>query len=147
MIRNIYLYKNCVDIVMKLPYNNKKPRMTWQELSDTYLREYAMNLFEFCTKLNHKKKEKGWVEVTATFTGKRNVRELRTKAGYIAKDFHEYEIEYPVNGEKMTGWHVFYPAPEPEADEIKGETIRIKYHEKKPWRFETVEEELDFDCD
>lgn len=96
-----------------------------------------MNLFEFCLELNSNR-TKSWIETTATFTGKRNKAASRTKVGYVECDYYEYEITYSVGDKKRRGFYTFYPLPDPEIEEIKGRTMRIKYNEKKPYLFETI---------
>lgn len=96
-----------------------------------------MNLFEAFLKMRESK-TKSWKETTATFTGKRNKACGRTKTGYCELDYYEYEISYSTDDELKTGFYKFYPLPDPEPEDIKGKTLRIKYNEKKPYIFETV---------
>ena len=100
-----------------------------------------MYLFEFFTKLNHRKNRKAWTEATAMFTGRSNKVAVRTKAGYLGMDNYEYEIVYNVNGKRQTAWHSFFPLPDPGADELEGKTMRIKYNPKKPFDYECVEDD------
>lgn len=97
-----------------------------------------MNLFEFFVKL-HNGSTKSWIETTATFTGKRNKAANRTKVGYREEDYYEYEITYFVGDRKKSGYYSFYPLPDPEIEEIEGETMRIKYNKRKPYLFEAIE--------
>ena len=96
-----------------------------------------MNLFEFFLKL-HNRDTKTWVETTATFTGKRNKASGRTKVGYCDLDYYEYEITYVVGDTEKRGYYSFYPLPDPETEEIEGETMRIKYDKKKPYIFKRI---------
>lgn len=96
-----------------------------------------MNLLEAFLKLR-KNNTKSWVETTATFTGKREKATEKTKVGYKELDYYEYEISYSAGDKQRYGYYSFYPLPDPETEEIKGKTIRIKYNEKKPYRFELV---------
>lgn len=93
-----------------------------------------MNLFEFFLNLNNANKE-SWIETNATFTGKRNIAKARTKVGYIDKDYYEYEITYNVGSKKQSAYYTFYPLPDPDICDIKGQVIKIKYNEKKPYRW------------
>ena len=97
-----------------------------------------MNLFEFFSKIRNNR-TKSWIETTATFTGKRNKAAGRTKIGYSELDYYEYEITYLAGDKEKHGYYSFYPLPDPEIEEIKGETIKIKYNKKKPYIFEAVE--------
>lgn len=97
-----------------------------------------MNLFEFFLKLNGNS-TKTWIETTATFTGRRNKAASRTKVGYCELDYYEYEVTYLVGDKEKRGFYSFYPLPDPETEEIKGKTMRIKYNKKKPYIFEAVD--------
>lgn len=97
-----------------------------------------MNFFEFFVNLQNRGK-KSWIETTATFTGKRNKAASRTKVGFAELDYYEYEIIYKVGDKEKRGFYSFYPLPDPEVEEIKGKTIRIKYNKKKPYLFEVTE--------
>lgn len=97
-----------------------------------------MNLFEFFLKLRSKGTD-SWVETTAAFTGRRNKAAHRTKAGCRELDYYEYEIIYFVGDKEKRGFYSFYPLPDPEAEAVKGKTIRIKYNKKKPYIFEAAE--------
>ena len=97
-----------------------------------------MNLLEFFSKL-HSNRTKSWIETTATFTGRRNKAASRTKVGYCELDYYEYEITYFAGDKERRGYYSFYPLPDPEIAEIKGQTMRIKYNEKKPYIFENAE--------
>lgn len=98
-----------------------------------------MNLFEILVNLNHRKSNESWVETTAVFTGKRNKAAARTKGGYRELDYFEYEIVYDAGGKGQRRWYTFYPLPDPETDEIKDTSIRIKYNPHKPYIFEATE--------
>ena len=104
-----------------------------------------MNMFEFFLKLRNDS-TKSWIETTATFTGKRNKAAGRTKVGYCELDYYEYEITYFVGDTKKSGYYSFYPLPDPEIEDIKGKTVRIKYNKKKPYIFESAEGEEGEDC-
>lgn len=97
-----------------------------------------MNLFEFFTKL-HNDSTKSWIETTATFTGRRNKAMSRTKIGYRELDYYEYEITYYAGDKKKRGFYSFYPLPDPEIEEIEGESMKIKYNKKKPYIFVAAE--------
>ena len=100
--------------------------------------ELIMNLFELFLK-SHNNSTKSWIETTATFTGRRNKAVSRTKVGYRELDYYEYEITYFADDKKKRGYYSFYPLPDPEIEEIKGETMRIKFNKNKPYLFEAVE--------
>ena len=98
-----------------------------------------MSLFGFFVNLRNKSTE-SWIETTATFTGKRNKVASKTKVGFRELDYYEYEITYN-DGEKLRrGFYMFYPVIDPDSEEIKGETIRIKYNKKKPYHFVSAEQ-------
>ena len=96
-----------------------------------------MNLLEFFLNLRSNR-TKSWIETTATFTGRRNKATGRTKTGYIELDYYEYEITYFAGDKKRSGYYSFYPLPDPATEEIEGQTIQIKYNEKKPYIFESA---------
>ncbi len=108
-----------------------------------------MNIFEFFSKLTHPDKRKGWVETTAYFTGDRRKTgsdRISRRAHYPKmlnvtsdKDFFEYAVKYYVEDIERTGWYLFYPAPDPDAEEIKGEKMKIRYMKKRPWIFESFD--------
>lgn len=102
-----------------------------------------MNLFEIFSSLNHKSRISSWIETTATFTGDRNRAAARTKTGFREKEYFEYAITYDVSGKTQTGYYSFYPLPDPEIDEIKGKTIKIKYNKRKPYLFELIADEYE----
>ena len=99
-----------------------------------------MNIFSFFVRLTHPRKRWGWVGTTAHFTG--HVREAmrrgrpRASRTDIPAGFQEYEIVYYAGDTRRTGWYRFYPAPDPEPDEIRGQEIRIRYQRRRPWNFE-----------
>lgn len=98
-----------------------------------------MNLFEILVNLNHKNRTKSWVETSAVFTGKRNRAANASKVGYKDVDYYEYEIIYNVCGKEQRGWYTFYPLPDPDIEEIKDSSIKIKYNKRKPYIFEVDE--------
>lgn len=97
-----------------------------------------MNLLELFLKLRTDR-TKSWIETTATFTGRRNKAAARTKTGYHELDHYEYELTYWVDDKEESGLYSFYPLPDPDVEEIKGKTMRIKYNRKKPFMFEAAE--------
>lgn len=97
-----------------------------------------MNLLELFLKLRTDR-TKSWIETTATFTGRRNKAAARTKTGYHELDHYEYELTYWVDDKEESGFYSFYPLPDPDVEEIKGKTMRIKYNRKKPFMFEAAE--------
>ncbi len=98
-----------------------------------------MNLFGFFLKLHSIGKET-WIDTTATFTGRRNKAACRTKTGFGELDYYEYEIIYLVGDKEKRGFYSFYPLPDPEIEDIKGKTMKIKYNKKKPYIFEGAEQ-------
>lgn len=94
-----------------------------------------MNIFKAFADIRNSKTEL-WVETTATFTGNRNKAFGRTKTGYYELDYYEYEITYSADDKLRKGFYKFYPLPDPEPEEIKDKTMRIKYNPKKPYMFE-----------
>ena len=97
-----------------------------------------MSLFSFFTNLNHPKEKKGWEETTAVFTGKVENAAVGRVGRYHPAAYNEYEIRYWAAGEERYGWYVFHPLEGPDAEEIKGTGIRIRYHRKRPWLFEAI---------
>ncbi len=100
-----------------------------------------MNLFELFVKLNNRKKEKGWIETTARFTGRYEKAVTRTKTSWQGQDYNSYEIVYTVDGKERHGWYSFYPVPDPSPDEIADMYVHIRYKERKPFVFEMMDEE------
>ncbi len=105
-----------------------------------------MNFFGFITKITHPENRNGWVETTAYFTGESRKPE-RGRGGYYPVDinvaatdgFLEYGIRYYVGDKERIGWYIFYPAPDPDPNEIKDTPVKIRYMKKRPWIFENVE--------
>lgn len=97
-----------------------------------------MNLFELVLKLNNPSERKGWRETTAYFTGKCEKAAVGKPGHFKQAEYNEYEIRYMTNGKERLGWYTFHPLDDPDPDELKGTELRIRYHERKPWRFETI---------
>lgn len=93
-----------------------------------------MSLFGFFVDLQNNRR-KSWIETTATFTGNRNKFSTKTKVGFKELDYYEYEITYNDGKKIRRGFYTFYPVKDPNPDEIKGKTIKIKYNKKKPYQF------------
>ena len=100
-----------------------------------------MNLFAFLLKMNNSKKI-GWKETTAYFTGEARKALPKGRVRFYYNDqpaeYNEYKIRYYVDDKEMFGWYSFYPAPDPEVNEISDISIRIRYRTKRPWDFEFV---------
>ena len=99
-----------------------------------------MSVFGFFVNLNHPSKRDNWIETTAVFTGNVERAAVGKPGPYKPADYNEYEIRYSTEDENRTGWYIFHPAPDPEAEDIKGTSIKIRYNSKKPWQFEAVPE-------
>ncbi len=98
-----------------------------------------MSLFSFFTKLNHTKNSDSWIPATATFTGKRNKAAIRSKTGYLGQEYYEYEITYYTDDKLQRAWHTFFPLPDPEIEDIKDTTMKIRYNSAKPYLYEVDE--------
>ena len=98
-------------------------------------------IFEFFVYMHQKNEKKGWIETTATFTGKYEKAATRTKFGYRQENYNSYEIVYSANDKEQRGWYTFYPLPDPEAEEITGTRMRIQYKKNKPYIFKSLEDE------
>ena len=110
-----------------------------------------MTIFEFFVGLTHPRKRLGWEETTAYFTGEYRTLEggrvpRKARRGYYslmnvaapASELHEYVIKYYAEDEERKGWYLFYPAPDPAPEDIKGMQIRIRYKKSRPWIFENI---------
>ena len=105
-----------------------------------------MNLYELFSKLTFPSKRIGWIETTAYFTGDVRIPH-RGRGGYYPKminvtsdaAFHEYGIRYFVDDKEKIGWYLFYPGPDPDPEDIKGTTMRIRYMKRRPWIFENID--------
>ena len=95
-----------------------------------------MNLFECISALAHYRIPECWTETTAVFTGKSEMAVIRTRYGPRRANYRAYEIYYYADGKRRSGWYSFHPLPDPEADELRGMNIRIRYKKKKPYIFE-----------
>ena len=91
-----------------------------------------MNLFELCTKLNHRHSDRGWVKTTATFTGKYE------KAAYRQQEYNTYEFRYMTDHGEQFGWHKFYPVPDPDIEELPFIKLNIRYQQRRPYIYEQV---------
>lgn len=100
-----------------------------------------MNIYEFFTKLTHFRNKNEWVEATGTFTGKTKNDFRYGKYGSKRNDFNSYELIYYTNDKECHSWYSFYPLPGPDAEELTGTTMRIRYKKSRPWIFEQVLEE------
>ena len=103
-----------------------------------------MNLFELFGKFTHPARRSGWEETTAYFTGESRISR-KAGGGYYPlmnltppSDLHEYAIRYYTRDEELTGWYVFYPAPDPAPEDIIGTSIRIRSKRSRPWIFENI---------
>ena len=97
-----------------------------------------MNLFEFFVKRNHPGTGKGWVETIAVFTGNAHKAAVGKVGHYKTVDYNEYEIRYVTSEGERTAWYTFHPLEDPDPDELKGSEIKIRYNERKPWKFDTI---------
>ena len=100
----------------------------------------GMNLFNIAFRITHLRNPYAWEETVATFTGKSEAATVRTRLGPNKADYNAYEIVYDANGKKMHGWYSFHPLPDPEAGELKGSEIRIRFKKRKPYIFEKISE-------
>ena len=103
-----------------------------------------MDIFSFFVKLTHPRTRRGWAETDAYFTGRCQIPR-KVRAGHspwmqvsAVPVCHEYEIRYFDEAGERTGWYLFYPAPDPDPDIIRGKTVRIRYRKSRPWIFEKV---------
>lgn len=111
--------------------------------------EIDMNLFELFGKITHPSTRRGWVETTAHFTGEANHvynSRINSRAHYPkltnvppSSEINEYAIKYFAEDKERIGWYLFYPGPEPDPEEIKGTSIKIRYMKKRPWIFECID--------
>lgn len=97
-----------------------------------------MNLFEILSNLNHPSEKKGWLETEACFTGKVERAAIGKVGRYKQVDYNEYEIRYYTAEGERFGWYTFDPLPDPNPEDIKDTSIRIRYKENKPWEFEAI---------
>ena len=103
-----------------------------------------MNVYGFFTKLTHPSKRVGWVETTAYFTGKKRLCKRGRFSGTYPKnqmvvsatEIYEYSVKYYVEDKEQVGWYMFYPAPEPDPEEIAGTSMKIRYKKSRPYIFE-----------
>ncbi len=109
-----------------------------------------MNLFELFGKVTHPETRRGWVETTAHFTGEANQingGRVTARAHYPkllnvppSTVFNEYAIKYYAEDTEKIGWYLFYPGPDPDPEEIKGTSMKIRYMKKRPWIFEAIDD-------
>ena len=103
-----------------------------------------MSFFELFVKLTHPAKRIGWEETTAYFTGDRRIPHRGRGGKYpvmnipSVKEIHEYGIRYYAGDREINGWYIFYPSPEPAPEDIRGQSIRIRYKRRRPWIFENI---------
>ena len=109
-----------------------------------------MNFFSVISKITHPDKRTGWVETIAYFTGE--VRKPERGRGGLypittniasTDGFLEYGIRYYVGDKERIGWYIFYPGPDPDPQEIKDQSVKIRYMKRRPWIFEFIEENRD----
>ena len=106
----------------------------------------GVNLFELVGRLTHPEKRAGWEETTAYFIGESRASR-RTKSGYYPMlntfsglECLEYKICYYVEGKEHTGWYLFFPGPDPDPEEMRGSSMRIRYKKSRPEIFEYIPE-------
>ena len=108
-----------------------------------------MNLFQMFFNLTHPPEKWGWVETTAYFTGDARKAMPKGRVGFYyhdqPADYNEYGIRYYADDSERLGWYRFYPSPDPEPEELKGKSVRIRYKKSRPWNYEFVSDyEYDF---
>jgi hypothetical protein len=113
--------------------------------SITNTKKRGQGIMNFFVNLTHHKNSSKWVETTATFTGKFEQAVAYTKYGTKPKNYNRYEIIYMTGDEQRHSWYSFYPVPDPDAESIKGMTMRIRYNKRKPFLFEQTEDQYDSD--
>ena len=99
--------------------------------------------------LTHPPEKWGWVETTAYFTGDARKAMPKGRVGFYyhdqPADYNEYGIRYYTDDSERLGWYRFYPSPDPEPEELKGKSVRIRYKKSRPWNYEFVSDyEYDF---
>ncbi len=57
----------------------------------------------------------------------------------LVGEYKEYAIKFYVEDKERIGWYLFYPAPDPDLEGIKGEAMKIRYMKKRPWIFENID--------
>ena len=97
-----------------------------------------MDIFDHIMNLSNPKERPGWVNTTGTYTG--NVRKgLTGRAGnYGHNNINEYEYRYYAEDEERFGYQRWYPLPDPDPEELKGQTVNVRYNKKKPYMVEVV---------
>lgn len=107
-----------------------------------------MNIFELFVKMTHPEKKAGWVETTGYFTGEtrkpyvgRNSGRKEIITRLDAENCREYAIRYYAEDKERIGWYLFYPLPDPDPEEIEGESMKIRYKKKRPWIFKNAEKD------
>ena len=104
----------------------------------------SVNLFGLFVRLTHPAKRFGWKETMAYFTGDARIPH-RARGGHYPLmtitspvEAKEYAIRYYVDDQVRTGWYLFYPGPDPDPEDIKGMTLKIRYKKSRPWIFENI---------
>ena len=100
-----------------------------------------VNLFKLIFDMTHFRVERKWKETNAVFTGRRKPAVTYTRLGTRKEEYDAYEIVYSVDGIQQYSWYSFYPLPDPDAEELAGKEIRIRYYIRKPYVFEYAGED------
>ena len=97
-----------------------------------------MGIFDFILSISNPKEKRGWINTTATYTGK--VRKCFTgrPGNYGHCDINEYEYLYYVDDKERFGYQRWYPLPDPDPEELKGQTLTVRYNKRKPFLVEIV---------
>ena len=100
-----------------------------------------MDIFGFFVRLTHRRSSRRWVNTRAIFTGKTEPAVIRTRMGGRRAPYNAYEIVYHAEGKERHGWYVFHPLPDPDAEDVAGTEIDIRYQMDKPFVFEKAGED------
>lgn len=104
-----------------------------------------MNPMDFFVNLTNHKNSSQWIEAIATFTGLCEKAVTYTKYGTKQQDYNRYEVVYMTGDKQCHSWYSFYPIPDPDAESLKGTTMRIRYNKRRPFIFEQSEEPNEYD--
>lgn len=99
-----------------------------------------MSLWNLITGRQQHTHSSNWEDTIACFTGK-YIETMSGSVGTIHVPVRQYEITYYADGELIHNRYSFFPAPDPDQEELQNMSMAIRYKKSRPHRYEVILDE------